>query len=229
MDLLLELSSTSSIEVMSIGAYVICIISALVLGTFFSLSIQNKQSVTKSFALTTAILPAVVSVIIMMVNGSIGAGIAVAGSFSLVRFRSVAGSAREIAIVFISMAIGLACGMGNVVYAFLFTCIIMIAMTVLEKTKLTELGSMVNHKTVRITIPENLDYTDIFEDVMVDYTNSHQLKMAKSVNLGSMFRLTYDVVFKDTYDEKEFLDQIRVRNGNLEVSCSIASISTDEL
>lgn len=229
MNSLLELSSTSSIGIMSVGAYIFSIISALMLGTLFSLSIQYKQSVTKSFAMTTAILPSVVSVIIMMVNGSIGAGIAVAGSFSLVRFRSVAGSAREIAIVFISMAIGLACGMGNVLYAFLFTIIIILAMTILEKTKLSEVGSMSSHKTVRITIPENLDYTDIFEDVMMDYTDYHQLKVAKSINLGSMFKLTYDVIFKDAYDEKEFLDQIRIRNGNLEVSCSLSAAPTDEL
>jgi len=229
MDILLDSFSTSSTEVLSLGAFSLRIVAALILGVIFTLAIQHKQIVTKSFAMTTGILPAVVAVVIMMVNGSIGTGIAVAGAFSLVRFRSVAGTAREIAIVFIAMAIGLTCGMGNVLYGLVFTFIIIVGMMVLEKTKLTELGSQSNHKTVRITIPENLDYTDIFEDIMKDFTESHVLRKAKSVNLGSMFRLTYDVVFKDAYDEKEFLDEIRVRNGNLEVACSIASASNDEL
>lgn len=227
MDFLTEL--TTSTDIMTVGAFVLTIIASLLLGTLFSLASQYKQVVSKSFAMTTAILPAVVAVVIMMVNGSIGAGIAVAGSFSLVRFRSVAGSAREIAIVFIAMAIGLACGMGNVLYATIFTGIIILGMFILENTKLTEVGNQSKHKTVKITIPENLDYTDIFEDVMNDFMSYHVLRMAKSINLGSMFRLTYDVVFKDSYDEKDFLDEIRVRNGNLEVSCSIATSSSDEL
>lgn len=227
MDLLTELASST--EILSISAYILSIISALLLGTVFSLAIQYKQSVSKSFAMTTAILPVVVCVVIMMVNGSIGAGIAVAGSFSLVRFRSVPGTAREIAIVFIAMAIGLACGMGNAFYGLIFTLIIIGGMALLERTKLTELGTKSQHKTVRITIPENLDYTDIFEDVFQDFMESYELKKAKSINLGSMFRLTYDVVFKDPYEEKEFLDQIRVRNGNLEVACSVTSLSSDEL
>ncbi|MCH4891411.1 DUF4956 domain-containing protein [Acidaminobacter sp. JC074] len=227
MDFITDL--TTQTDIMTIPAFIFTIAAALVLGALFSMAIQYKQFVSKSFAVTTAILPAVVSVIIMMVNGSIGAGIAVAGSFSLVRFRSVAGSAREIAIVFISMAIGLACGMGNVVYATIFSGIIILGMFVLENTRITDLGNQTRRKTVRITVPENLDYTDIFEDVMKDFTSYHILRSAKSINLGSMFRLTYDIVFKDSYDEKEFLDEIRVRNGNLEVSCSLATPSNDEL
>lgn len=229
MDALLDSLSTSSADVISVGAFTLRIIVAFVLGLVFSIAIQHKQSVSKSFAMTTGILPAVVAVVIMMVNGSIGAGIAVAGSFSLVRFRSVAGSAREIAIIFIAMAIGLTCGMGSILYGITFTFLIILAMMILEKTKLTEIGTLTHKKTVRITIPENLDYTDIFEDVMKDFTQFYVLRNAKSINLGSMFRLTYDVEFKDDYDEKEFLDEIRVRNGNLEVSCSIGTATNDEL
>jgi len=228
MDILNELMSGAS-EVMSISAFIISVIAAMGMGVLFSAVIQYKHTVSKSFALTTAMLPAVVSVVIMMVNGSIGAGIAVAGTFSLVRFRSVPGTAREILIVFVAMAIGLACGMGSVAYALIFTMMVSVAILLLERSSVTEIGSKSSYKTIRITIPEDLDYTDIFSDLFDDYLETYELKLAKSINLGSMFRLTYDVVFKDAYEEKEFLDQVRMRNGNLEVSCSVKSSSNDEL
>lgn len=228
MDILNELMSGTA-SVISIGGFIVSVIAAIGMGVFFSVVIQYKHSVSKSFALTTAMLPAVVSVVIMMVNGSIGAGIAVAGTFSLVRFRSVPGTAREILIIFVAMAIGLACGMGSVMYALVFTLLISAGILLLERSKITEVGSIGHYKTIRITIPEDLDYTDIFSDLFDDYLETYELKLAKSINLGSMFRLTYDVIFKDIYEEKEFLDQVRMRNGNLEVSCSVKTITNDEL
>jgi len=223
------LTTSTTTEMMSLSTFVACIISALFMGIILSYAIQYKSVVSKSFAVTVAILPAVVCVVIMMVNGSIGTGIAVAGTFSLVRFRSVPGTAREIVAVFISMAIGLACGMGNLVYALVFTVITILALLILENTKFGEFGNASKQKIIRITIAEDLDYTEIFEDLFEDFTESYQLATVKTTNLGSMFKLSYDVVLKDPYDEKEFIDQIRMRNGNLEVSSSLVSTSSNEL
>lgn len=224
-----DILGTTATTVLTIGAFSICVIAALFLGIVFSISMQYKNMVSKSFAVTIAILPAVVCVVIMMVNGSIGAGIAVAGTFSLVRFRSIPGTAKEIASVFIAMAIGLATGMGNIGYATVFTIVIMIAMLVLENTKFGEFTDMRKNKIIRITIPEDLDYTNIFEELFEEFTSSHQLISVKTTNLGSMFKLSYTVIFKEVAEEKMLIDKLRVRNGNLEISSSIMSTVNNEL
>ena len=223
------LETTTTTEVMSVGLYIICIISAIIMGVILSYAIQRNGKISKSFAVTLALLPAVVCVVIMMVNGSIGTGIAVAGAFSLVRFRSVPGTAREITGVFIAMAIGLACGMGNVLYAGIFVAITIIGLLILESSKFGENDEDPDNKMLKITIPEDLDYKEIFTDLFEQYTESYKLTMVKTINLGSMFRLTYDIVLKDQYDEKEFIDKLRVRNGNLEITCSIMPTVVSEM
>lgn len=225
-----ELIAADTTETLvTMGGFTICILAALAMGIILSGAIQFKNLVSKSFAVTIAILPAVVCVVIMMVNGSIGTGIAVAGTFSLVRFRSLPGTAREITAVFIAMAIGLACGMGNLGYALVFTVITIIVMLLLENSKFGEFSDSTNTKTIRITIPEDLDYTDIFDDLFKEYTSSYQLMSVKTTNLGSLFKLNYNVTFKKPYEEKEFIDKLRVRNGNLEISSSMMSTSNNEL
>jgi len=214
---------------LSIGVFSGCIFAALVLGVLFSYSIQFRNIVSKSFAVTIAILPPVVCVVIMMVNGSIGAGIAVAGTFSLVRFRSIPGTAKEIAAVFIAMAIGLACGMGNIGYGFVFTLIIIMGIIVLENSKFGEPDDLYKDKVLRITIPEDLDYTEVFSELFKTYTSSHQLITVKTTNLGSLFKLSYKITLIDSLKEKEFIDKLRVRNGNLEISSSIMSTASNEL
>lgn len=216
-----ELILSSTYEIMSIELYIICIISAIVMGLILSCSIQFRSLVSKSYAITLALLPAVVCVVIMMVNGSIGAGIAVAGTFSLVRFRSVPGTGREITAVFIAMAIGLACGMGNVLYGGIFTMITITCLLVLEVSKFGESEVDLDKKVIKITIPEDLDYSEVFKDLMEEYTISNKLTMVKTINLGSMFRLSYDITLKHPKKEKEFIDKLRVRNGNLEISSSL--------
>lgn len=223
-----ELFSSTS-EVLSINQFGVLIVSALIMGVILSLSIQYKNLVSKSFAVTVAVLPPIVCSIIMMVNGSIGAGIAVAGTFSLVRFRSIPGTAKEISAVFVAMAIGLACGMGNLGYAAVFTIIIISGMLILENTSFGESKLAKNNRIIRITIPEDLDYTNIFDDLLNIYTSSYHLKSVKTTNLGSMFKLTYHVVFHDPSDEKEFIDKIRVRNGNLEITSSMMTTVSAEL
>ena len=184
---------------------------------------------TKSLAVTLAFLPAVVCVVIMMVNGNVGAGVAVAGAFSLVRFRSAPGSAKEIAAIFLAMAAGLIVGMGYIGFAFLFT-VILCGMCMLYNR--LDFGTKKNaalYKTLHITIPEDLDYSDVFDDIFKEYTAEHELVRVKTTNMGSMFRLTYAITLRDAALEKEFIDKIRCRNGNLEITVSKQETATAEL
>ena len=176
-----------------------------------------KSKYTSGFVITLALLPAIVQTVIMLVNGQIGTGIAVMGAFSLVRFRSVPGTAREIVSIFLAMAVGLAMGMGNVVVALIFTFIMIAANFVLTFFGFGQKRNM--PKTLRIVIPENLDYTDIFDDIFAKYTKSFELESVKTTNMGSLYRLTYQITLKSDMSEKEMIDEIRCRNGNLEVFC----------
>ena len=211
---------TQGPTVISAENFLLCLGVSLLLGIVLAAVYMWKNTFTKSFLLTLGLLPAVVCVVIMMVNGNVGAGVAVAGAFSLVRFRSAPGSAKEIATIFLAMGAGLICGMGYLGYAALFTLIMCIAFLlfsfVTEKVKNGE----EKHKTLKITIPEDLDYTGVFDDVFALYTQRWELIQVKSTNMGSMFRLTYEITLKDPAREKEMLDMIRQRNGNLEIMVS---------
>jgi len=159
----------------------------------------------------------VVCVVIMMVNGNVGTGVAVAGAFSLVRFRSVPGTAKEIGAIFLAMGAGLITGMGYLAYAVLFAVVVggmMCVYTQLGDSKLRKQGVA---KTLRITIPENMDYTGAFDDLMESFTKENELVDVKTTNMGSLFKLTYRVVLKDVTQEKAFIDELRCRNGNLEI------------
>lgn len=175
--------------------------------------IQNRFS--KGFVLTLALLPAIVQVCIMMVNGSIGAGIAVAGTFSLVRFRSVPGTAREIGSIFFAMAIGLATGMGYLFYAFLF--FLLVGLFYLALTLSGFGGKNDETRNLRITIPEDLDYDGVFDQSFAQFTHKAALQQVKTTNMGSLYELSYQVVLKDTKNTKAFLDDLRCRNGNLRI------------
>lgn len=154
---------------------------------------------------------------IMMVNGNIGAGVAVAGAFSLVRFRSAPGTAKEIAAIFLAMAIGLILGMGYIAYAALFAVIIGLFMFGLNMISRKQ-KKFISEKTLKVTIPEDLNYADIFNDIFEDYTNSCELTHVKTTNMGSLYKLTYRVTLKNAQSEKQMLDEMRVRNGNLEIA-----------
>jgi len=226
MELLTESNGTG---LATLGSYAVNLTAALILGTFFSLIIQWKSTVSKSFALTIAMLPPVVCAVFMMVNGSVGAGVAVVGAFSLVRFRSVPGSGREIMALFISMALGLTCGTGNLIYALIFTGIVIAGMLLLEKAKFGEIFYADGARTLTITIPEDLNYRDTFNDPFGKFTSSHRLTGVKTTNMGSLFKLTYEVKLKDSSLEKEFLDDLRIRNGNLEIYCTRMASGSGEL
>lgn len=205
----------------TLGNFLWCIGTALALGIFSALVRNIKNPASKSFTVTLAMLPAIVSVVIMMVGGNLGAGVAVAGTFSLVRFRSAPGTAREICDVFLSMAIGLACGMGHPLLAVVFA-VVMCVVSILFAV--TNFGGGKQHRlsrVLKITVPEDLDYTGIFDDLMERYTVSHTLQSVKTTNLGSLNKLTYEIVLRTAGTEKAFLDELRCRNGNLEISISV--------
>jgi hypothetical protein len=209
--------------------FLLCIGVSLVIGLLMALCYMFRTRYTKSFVVTLALLPAVVCVVIMMVNGNVGAGVAVAGAFSLVRFRSVPGTAKEICTLFLAMGAGLIAGMGYLGFAVLFTVILCIFFLVYN---LLDLGTKKNaaiYKTISITIPEDLDYSDIFDDIFAQYTTAHDLMRVKTTNMGSLFRLTYNITMRQGVNEKEMIDKIRCKNGNLEITVSRQDTTVNEL
>lgn len=215
--------------VIEVTDFMLCLGLSLVLGLIMAVSYMYRTRYTKSFVVTLALLPAVVCVVIMLVNGNVGTGVAVAGAFSLVRFRSAPGTAKEICALFLAMGAGLISGMGYLGFAVLFT-VVMCDMFLLYEN--LDFGSGKNknrYKTLNVTIPEDLDYTGVFDDIFTEYTIEHNLSRVKTANMGSLFRLTYDVTLKDAAREKEMIDRIRCRNGNLEITVSGQETTVSEL
>ncbi len=211
------------------GYFFLSIAVALAAGIIFAFMCYFRTKSSKSFFITTALLPASVAVVIILVNGNIGAGVAVAGAFSLVRFRSAPGTAKEICIIFVAMAAGLAFGMGYLAYGALFTLIAGAVLILFSVTKIWEKKPNDKEKRLCITIPEDLDYTSVFEDLLKTYTRKYDLIKVKLVNMGSMFRITYDITLKDAAQEKQFIDDLRCRNGNLEITVERTDLQTADL
>ena len=201
---------------MTLGSFLICIGSALVLGILAALVFTRYGHHTSSLTISIALLPPVVALVIMLVNGNIGAGLAVAGTFALVRFRSAPGSAKEITGLFFAVALGLACGMGYIAIAGIFFLIMTPALLILEKLKFGQGGS---HRTLKISIPEDLDYEGVFDQVLREHTKSFELVRVRTTNMGTLYELSYDICLKDGRISKEFIDQLRCRNGNLNIVC----------
>lgn len=223
------LFDTDMTRTIPVGDFLLCLGTALAVGLILALAHMFRSRYTKSFVVTLALLPAVVCVVIMMVNGNVGAGVAVAGAFSLVRFRSVPGTAKEITMLFLAMGSGLICGMGYLGFSLLFT-LLMCAMTMLYNH--LDFGSRDNgqlYKTLTITIPEDLDYTGVFDPVFSVYTTACELVRVKTTNMGSMFRLTYELTLKEPCVEKEMIDALRCRNGNLEITVSRQATTAAQL
>lgn len=213
----------------TLQTFLISIAVSLVLGALMAAVYCFRSQHSRSFTVTLALLPATVSVVIMLVSGNLGAGVAVAGTFSLVRFRSTPGTAREITAIFLAMAVGLACGMGYPGFAVLFA-LVMCLMNVIYT--LTNFGGRSNAKlcrVLRVTVPENLDYPTVFDDLFSKYTSRAQLTEVKTTNLGSLNRLTYELTLRSPGTEKEFIDELRCRNGNLEISMSFQSTESREM
>ena len=202
-------------EGLDVKSFMICVLSAAIIGFCVALIHMYKTKCSQSFAITLALLPAMVAVIILMVNGSIGTGIAVAGAFSLTRFRSQPGTGREISSIFFAMVAGLACGTGYVAMGVVFTVLIGLLNVLYLSAGFGIRGNEVKELTV--VIPESLDYSDVFDDLFEKYTDSAELIRVRTTNMGSMYKLRYEVKLKKDASEKKFIDDIRVRNGNLEV------------
>ena len=196
--------------------FIICLITAFILGLIVALIHMKTNKSTKNFITTLALLPMIVAMVIMLVNGNLGTSVAIVGAFSLVRFRSIPGNSKEILNVFFVMAIGLACGTGYILYAAIFTILVSLITLCLSLFKF----DINDEKYLKIVIPEDLDYTDIFNDLFEKYLNNYKLIQSKTTNMGSLFELTYCVELKNNINEKELIDEIRCRNGNLKVMLS---------
>ena len=220
-------SSTAS--VITVGDFILCVAISLIIGIFIAAVYTYKSRYTQSFVITLALLPAVVCVVIMMVNGNVGAGVAVAGAFSLVRFRSVPGTAKEIGAIFLAMGAGLVTGMGYLGYGVLFAVILGAMMLLYNRFGIGKKNNNCKYKTLHITIPEDLDYTGVFDEIMSKFTESYELVNVKTTNMGSLFKLTYRVVLRNVAEEKQFIDKLRCRNGNLEIAMSMQEINAFEL
>jgi uncharacterized membrane protein len=218
--------STTSITVLQ---FLLCIAVSLIIGVFFAFLYSSKSRSSQNFVITLALLPAIVCVVIMMVNGNVGAGVAVAGAFSLVRFRSVPGTSKEIGMLFLAMGAGLISGMGYLGYAILFSLVLGLAMFVFTQIGLGTKRGPVLEKRLCITIPEDLNYSEVFDDLLTQYTAHSEVVSVKTSNMGSLFKLTYHITLKDLSAEKEFIDALRCRNGNLEISISRQEVNYNEL
>lgn len=212
---------------LSIGTFTACMGTALLLGILISLIYMFRNTYNKGFVVTLALMPAIVQMVIMLVNGNLGTGVAVMGAFSLVRFRSVPGTAKEISSIFLAMAVGLATGMGYLGIAVIFVVIMGVVNTIFTVSRFGESNS--SQKTLRITIPESLDYTNVFDEIFEQYLNRWELQQVKTTNMGSLFKLDYQIVMKHGHEEKKMIDDLRCRNGNLEIICGRAAAGREEL
>ena len=226
LNLLLESVLTTPITA---AGFFACTLASLILGAVIAGMSMIRSRYSKSFLITLATLPAIVQVVIMLVNGNVGTGVAVAGAFNLVRFRSVPGTAKEICALFLAMGAGLITGMGYLGFAVLFTVVMCLMFLLYNRTDLGAKKNAAIYKTLTVTIPEDLDYTGVFDDILKIYTSACEMFHVKTTKMGSMFRLTYQVTLRDAEKEKEMVDKLRCRNGNLEISVSRQENTVSEL
>lgn len=210
---------------LSIIDALICMIASLALGLVVALTHIMTKKYSKNFIIVLVLLPLLVQVVIMMVNGNLGTSIAIMGAFGLIRFRSIQATSRELLSVFFAMAIGLSIGMGHITFAVAFTLITSITILILSKIKF---GETKKKQSLKILIPEDLDYTEVFEDIFKNYTTEHEITKVKTTNLGSMYEITYDIIVKEN-KEKKLIDELRTRNGNLNIILNHQKIENGEL
>ena len=207
-------------NVISMSDFLLCIGTALIIGLIFAGMYMFRTRCSKGFVVTLALLPATVCMVIMMVNGNVGAGVAVAGAFSLVRFRSAPGTAKEIGAIFLAIAAGLITGMGYLGYAVLFSIIMAVIFIIYTEFERRSGSKGDLYRTLHITIPEDLDYDEVFDEIFKDYLSAYELTQVKTTNMGSMFRLTYNITLARNASLNEMINKLRCRNGNLEITVS---------
>ena len=203
---------------LSITTGLICAGVALLLGVIIAITHMKTSQTTKGFLTTLATLPLLVMAVMIMINGNLGTSIAILGAFSLIRFRSIQGRAKDLLSVFFAMMVGLACGMGHVLFAVVITIISVIAIVFFTYTHFLEPNK--KQRVLKIVVPEDLDYEEVFDEIFTKYTSRADLTQMKTMNMGSLYKLTYDITMKSGVKEKEFLDEIRVKNCNLKVLLS---------
>lgn len=215
-------------ETVTLIDLLLCTSASVLLGLLVALIHMYRNVYTKNFVITLAVLPVLVQLVIMLVNGNLGTGMAVLGAFSLIRFRSVAGGAREITSIFWSMGIGLATGMGYIGYIVIFSIITSILVIILQGTRFGE-NNKVAEREIKITIPEDLDYPELFDDIFEKFTYQYSKESVRTTNMGSLYELRYRLKLRDVALEKNLLDELRVRNGNLPIVSGKVATAKDEL
>ncbi len=219
-------SGTAEVEITNSTAIIYAIFAGL-LGLIISITyMKTSTKVSKNFARTLITLPILVCVVLLVVNGNFGTSIAVLGAFSLVRFRSLQGSSKDISFIFFSMTIGIVCAVGELYLATILTVIICLIHVALHMFKYG--ANSPEDKDLRVTIPENLDYSDIFNDLFERYTTEWKQIAVRTTNMGSMYEINYRIKLKNDVNEKAFLDEIRMRNGNLTVICGRCDVNEAE-
>lgn len=223
----MSLFSSIFTSTFTLGQFLIAVLASMVLGFVVSIYYMFRNTYSKSFVPSLILIPAIECVVIIMINGNMGAGIAVAGSFALIRFRSARGSAKDLTAIFMAMAIGIICGTGYIGIAVLFTLIVCAVGMFLSFAKYGECDGKMRY--LKITVPENLNYDETFEEVLDNYCSSYEIEKVKTLSLGSLFRVDYSIVMKDTSKIKAMVDDLRIRNNNLEIVCGKEAVSKEEL
>ena len=223
----MSLFSSIFTSTFTLGQFLIAVLASMMLGFVVSIYYMFRNTYSKSFVPSLILIPAIECVVIIMINGNMGAGIAVAGSFALIRFRSARGSAKDLTAIFMAMAIGIICGTGYIGIAVLFTLIVCAVGMFLSFAKYGECDGKMRY--LKITVPENLNYDEAFEEVLDNYCSSYEIEKVKTLSLGSLFRVDYSIVMKDTSKIKAMIDDLRIRNNNLEIVCGKEAVSKEEL
>lgn len=207
-------------EALTIEQFCVCLAASIFCGLMIAKTYTVKNTYSKSFICSLVMIPAIIQTIIMMVNGNLGTGVAIMGAFSLIRFRSTPGSSKEMSILFLAMASGLATGMGQVWFAFLFTILMCALFLALH---LTSFGAMPGHvKSLKITLPETIEEVEILDPILNEYTSSFQLEKVKTSSLGSLFEAEYTIRLKKGINQKQLIDKLRVCNRNLPITLTKA-------
>ena len=212
---------------LTLGQFFLAVIASMVFGLIVALAFMVRNTYTRSFITALVMVPAIETVVIMLVNDNLGVGLSVAGSFALIRFRSVKGNAKELAAMFLAMTLGILCGTGYVALGAIYTIMMSVVMLLLALTGFGKGAE--NEKYLKITVPESLNYDEVFDEILDKYTISYELESIKTLTLGSLFRLDYKIRMNDPSQSKKMIDELRKRNGNLEIMCGKAGVDREEL
>lgn len=225
-----EILSNTSDGTLTFGSTLLIVLSALALGIGISLVYMythKKEVYTSGFIIALIMLPAIIAMIILLVGNNVARAFSLAGAFSLIRFRSAPGNSKDIAYVFFTLGVGLACGMGYIAYGALFALILCLTMIILTKVKFGANRSQ--SMNLKIVIPENMDYNGVFDEVLGDYTSVYKLSKIKTAEFGSLFEITYAIILKNMADSKQFIDRLRCLNGNLNVALIVKDQNEEAL